>query len=467
MNKSNKKYSNFESQHEDDVFWRNSCKSLPTINEDNESLLFDDHSSSDSSYKEVQDSVKLPEAEKDYTGNQVLSDSDTAENFENEFQKNVEQRFPDIKNDFDDNDSMPGTSNSNFGSLDGLSSCDESVNIDPEDVENLKDDDNESMNSIDKFISSLPIDDEIFFSHLPSINRDPTAAVPLQNIEKDFEDKLVYISEIFDPAHFWFQFVIGDERYENFDKLHTRLNDDYDKLKKRELMIADNNFQEGLIVAAYVDEFKKWFRARITHNYNGEKKFIRLFFIDYGTNGTCPKSNIRYLFSYFMKYPKYCFRGRLYGIVPIDNKRSFDISHIEHFLKKISNYTTYATAVKYEEEEDVYQLKIIRRKGCIDMSEYVIENKLGQGMFPWDNDGEFSIGPPCYLIPTFSNLEYNHPTFAQIETMKKNDIDFNVMIDNNHLHILRRKDIENNIDLATIVNYPQFSALRKYFFRHN
>ena len=41
MNKSNKKLSNFESQQEDDIFWRNSFKSLPTINEDNESLLFD------------------------------------------------------------------------------------------------------------------------------------------------------------------------------------------------------------------------------------------------------------------------------------------------------------------------------------------------------------------------------------------------------------------------------------------
>jgi len=41
MDRGDRRFSNFESQHEDDVFWRNSFSKLPTINEDNEILLFE------------------------------------------------------------------------------------------------------------------------------------------------------------------------------------------------------------------------------------------------------------------------------------------------------------------------------------------------------------------------------------------------------------------------------------------
>lgn len=421
-------------------------------------------SSSSSSNKNIKYSIKILKEETDLTGNQVLSDSDTDEDFEKEFQKNIDENFSQNPDNENDNESFIKTSicSSHYSSIEGLSSFEgEDLDDDVNDV-NLSNDGNDSNISINKFISSLPIDDEIFCTHLPATNRDPTATVPLQTIDKDFKDKLVYISEIFDPAHFWFQFTNGDETYDNFDKFHAQLNDDYNKLNKRECVIAEGHFYEGLIVAAYVNQFQSWYRARIIKNYEGEKKYVRLFFIDYGTNGTCEKSNIRYLFDYFMKYPKYCFRGRLFGIVPLENERSFSVDHIAEFLKKISNYTTYASAIKYEPEEDVYQLKIVRCKGSIDMAEYVLNNKIGQQIASWDNDGEFSIGPPCYLIPTFKNLEHNYPTFFQIEILKKSEIDINWLVDSNHFHLYRRQDIKENME--ALIDHPKFSNMRAYFY---
>lgn len=326
------------------------------------------------------------------------------------------------------------------------------------------DEDDKSMISLNQFISSLPIDDEVFYSHLSPVNRDITAEIPLQTVEKDFDDKIIYISEIFDPVHFWFQFQFGDEKYEKFEMFHQKFNDDYKRLKPRELAIGDENFQVGLLVAAYIEKFKRWYRAKIIDNFNNEKANVRLFFVDYGTNGSCRKSSIKYLFQHFLKYPKYCFRGRIHGIVPVHNVRCFKLNEIEEFIKKISHNSFAAKVIKYEPEEDVYQLELIRRKGDLNVREYLLESKFAEPIDPIYNDEKLTIGPPCYLIPTFQALESNYPTYALLESLNRADIDFNTVIDTNHLHSVTRNDVEKNEELQVIVHHPRFSMIKKSFY---
>lgn len=355
-----------------------------------------------------------------------------------------------------------------LSSLENIFSTDDDANYQEELLtEVLDEQEAKSDCSLNQFISNLPLDDDVFYSHLPPISRDEKATVPKQYIGDYFENQVLYLSEIFDPVHFWFQLEIGEERFENFETFHAEFNREYKNLKERELIMADENYKEGLIVAAFIPEYDHWYRAKIINSFNMERDYVMLFYIDYGTNVTCKKKNIKYLFKHYLKYPKYCFRGRIANIVPEKNERSFQASQLEAFINKVRNDSFIGTVVRFEPDEEVYQLQLTSRKDGLNIEKFILEQKLGERISPIYHDKKFALGPPCYLIPTFKALEKEYPSYAALYAMQQSDVDFNILVDTNFLTQYRRHEIEANDTLKRILQLPRFSLIKSYFYpRH-
>lgn len=91
----------------------------------------------------------------------------------------------------------------------------------------------------------------------------------------------------------------------------------------------------GLKVAAYA--CAQWDRAEVISNVNPASGTVKLFFMDYGTNGNLPLKLCRFLVEHFAIMSRKAIRGALYGISPRGNSRLWDLNITHDFITSIRN----------------------------------------------------------------------------------------------------------------------------------
>lgn len=225
--------------------------------------------------------------------------------------------------------------------------------------------------TVNEMLAALPYDAPVFYSKYPPHNRDPTFILPKLDIEESFKNQKIFITEINNPAHFWFQM---EENHEMWIKsMQKRLNSTYFALRSKDLKISRQSYQDGLLVAGYHPVFKEWYRARIN---SVKKQTVHLFFIDYGTHVFIRKKYIKYLLDEFLRFPKACDRGRIHGVMPCDGRQTYLIEEMDLFITKLTDEHFEADLIHYDEEQDVYEMNIKFSKNDQDLAEWVIEDKI-------------------------------------------------------------------------------------------
>lgn len=122
------------------------------------------------------------------------------------------------------------------------------------------------------YIKAMAVDHPYFLLEFDDVIQDPDEKLVAQPI-LDGEIR-ISLSEVFSPIHFWFN------HNETIKEVKHQMEEDYGKLKDRQLAISDPNIKKGLLVAALYA--KKWYRASVINPLNAEGK-VRVFYIDYGT----------------------------------------------------------------------------------------------------------------------------------------------------------------------------------------
>lgn len=440
----------------------------------NYSLELSLSSSASTTYKEVPEAMTMIEVKKDDdddTKDPVTITEVENEDNTNHFEINVLECSSDESSEY-----------KNISHIEEISVIGDSseIEIDVDDYENydydfdfedfikLKNEPDESEKySLESLIAELPVDHPLLNTKFKPVNRDVNAEIKQIAVTKNFQNQIAYLSEIFDPAHFYFQPLTdelshGELSYYNFK---TSIKRQYSELEEDDLIITRKNLKIGLVVAAYFETFKRWYRARITKICNKRFSIIGMFFIDYGTYAELPIRCLKYLFSEFLDYPQFCLRGRLYGIKPSKGKRSFDVRKSEKFIMAVSSEQFYLSLVRYDENEDVYEMEVVRRSDNLDMRKFVLNKKIGSEIQSHEYDKETCIGTPCYLIPSFYMLEHGFPTFSELEDWQSQEINFNLLIETDFFHSLRIDgEVEEKGELHVILNHEDFRMQKRYFY---
>lgn len=270
---------------------------------------------------------------------------------------------------------LDGSSASSFQSnpLDKLSSFfDESSRQSEQDCNN-----NQAIReyeglSIDEVLATIPSDHPVFYSCYPPHNRDPSLDLPQLDLNH-LKNAPIYFGEVNCPTHFWFQLV---KHFDDWAQdMHIEMNEKYKNYNSTDLQISKESLTSGLVVAAYVPKFKEWYRARInwiSKHFN----FVHVYIFDHGTHCKLQRKRIKYLLEEYLDKPKACFRGRLYGVMPLGDERFFNIQQMDFFRDLIFDKKFVADVIRYDESENVYELKIKFFKTNQDLAELLIEKNI-------------------------------------------------------------------------------------------
>lgn len=256
------------------------------------------------------------------------------------------------------------------GSFEALSSFESTLEGDDDDDDDHGKDFDGPV-TINEMLASLPYDAPVFYNKFPPHNRDALAVLPKLSTDLNFKNQKIFLTEINSPAHFWFQMVENHELW--IESMQKRINMTYRRYKSRDLRISSQNYQVGLLVAGYHPVFKEWYRAQINQV---KKRTVHLFFIDYGTHVFIKKKYVKYLVNEFMEYPKACERGRIHGLMPVDGKQNYSVAEMDLFISKLTNEHFEADLRHYDEEEDVYEMKIKLSTEDQDVAEWTVDEKI-------------------------------------------------------------------------------------------
>jgi hypothetical protein len=299
-----------------------------------------------------------------------------------------------------------------------------------------------------------------------AINRDPEATVPNMFQTKDFTELPIYVTEIFDPAHFWCHIAYSNEVKEvklNFDIFQKEINSTYKKLKKQELHFSKENLKPGLIVAAYFSDFKSWYRVKVLE-YDAGSDVAKVFCIDYGTKGALNRRRLRYLFQDLMEYPRYAFRGRLHGVKPSLGRRYFRPVDVEQFIAAISARTFSATCERFDETDNAFEMSLIRSSDGLDMKSFLMAREMAADIEPEEYDAKVCLGPVCYLLPTFEMLESTYPRYVDLYELEAEEANFNAVVDTNFFHTITPENVDERSELAMTLKRRQYRRSYKYLF---
>lgn len=225
--------------------------------------------------------------------------------------------------------------------------------------------------TIDQLLADMLYDSSLHYSSFPPHNRDAKFELPKYNSNNNFKNELIFISESNSPAHFWFQYKKCLDTWT--DSMQLRINKYYTALGKNDLRIHKKSLEIGLIVVAFHSHFKEWYRAKIN---KFEGRMVQVFLFDYGTHTYLNKDQLKYILDEFLEFPQACHRGRIYGVMPYDGNRSFTIAQMEKFLDEIMNQRFNADLIFYNEEENVYEMKVTFCDDNRDLAEWLIEKKI-------------------------------------------------------------------------------------------
>jgi Tudor domain len=104
-----------------------------------------------------------------------------------------------------------------------------------------------------------------------------------------------------------------------------------------------------MMVCAFLHE--QWDRAvLVSPKIKETLQSVKVFFVDWGTVGFIPFSNVRRLDKEYLDIPKLAHRASLHGIKPVDGKSLFDHDTTIKFVNKVTDKTFSTEIVKYHKE---------------------------------------------------------------------------------------------------------------------
>lgn len=316
---------------------------------------------------------------------------------------------------------------------------------------------NKIFESPGSFMETLPPDDMLFLVNFPEVVRNPSIVLPFQELPKpDSNARInIFISEVFSPVHFWFQL---ESEVEN---LMEMLQEDYNKVKKQQLLISDSNIKPGLLVVCFIEEFEKWHRGLVINSVNSKEE-VRLVIIDYGTVGMFHKSKIKFMFEKYLDYPRYSHRGRLVNLKPPNRERMWSEKEIEKFLWLISNKKLDAEIKSFDENEMIYELDVsfTRKNANCNLKEWLISHNLADEFKLKPN----SIYPACYYFPSFDMLEKNYPTYNEKSLMLDKSIDYDVLVQTNFLSCVTERMLMTTPKILRLMGHEKFKDIKNYYF---
>ncbi|CRK95022.1 CLUMA_CG008508, isoform A [Clunio marinus] len=226
---------------------------------------------------------------------------------------------------------------------------------------------------------------------------------------------LVYISEVSSPTRLWIQ----EAKIDEVEKLSKEMGVFYNKYHEADFSLSSYQIKIGMRVA--VNVFSEWNRAEVISEVNPNTKDVRLFFIDYGTTGFVPYNCCKILFENFSALPRKSYRGAVYGIRPKGNKRLWNLSITDEFVKYIRNKIHHIEIVNYHEQEDFYEFLLY------DDSNNIVNYKF-DSMEVENAISNFNATPSlCLSYPPFTFLEklVVYPTLSERFQLLKRGVDFN------------------------------------------
>jgi Tudor domain len=289
----------------------------------------------------------------------------------------------------------------------------------------------------------------------PPVIRDPTAKLRAQVISND-SPLNIFLAEIFSPVHFWFHFEFGVT--DVMDKLAI----DYDDLPQRCLSINDEAIVPGLLVACYLKDFRKWHRAMVINPLDA-KGTVRLFFVDYGTVGVCHKTEIKFLFEKYLKFPRYANRGRLLNLKPPGGELAWTEPQVSKFIVKWSNKELQGRILSHDEDANVYTLDINRVKNpkkIVNLRTWV----AGEGIAVEFEVAPDDIFPMCYHFPTFDVLEKNYPTFHEKSMANEKGTNFDLLVETNFLANIKDSQLMKMPGLLRMVGQEKYKKVKSYYY---
>ncbi|XP_046643908.1 uncharacterized protein LOC124329028 [Daphnia pulicaria] len=191
----------------------------------------------------------------------------------------------------------------------------------------------------------------------------------------DFDYFFLIVAEVYSPGEFyWF---LSENR-----KPIEDLTDDMTLFysSNPEYVISRTEMYIGQLVAAmYTDNL--WYRARIV---GCHQDLFQVFYVDYGSKNFVKLDRIRHLHLHFLKMPLQAFRGRIFGIQPLQHEPKWSFESGKCFLDLIKGCKIIAAAKMIEETleipeyeiDTVYSLTLVdtTKENDIHVSDYLIEN---------------------------------------------------------------------------------------------
>ncbi|GIY56500.1 tudor domain-containing protein 5 [Caerostris darwini] len=176
-------------------------------------------------------------------------------------------------------------------------------------------------------------------------------AIP-DNLNYQHSSISVYIAEVNDPNHFYFQ-IIGPTTSDTLKSLYDDMETFYNKYEHKYRM----NFKHISIGIRCVAKWPKdclWYRVRVIALPSPE--VVKVIYVDYGTVSDLKYSDLRYLCAEFANFPAQALKGSLVDIEPPNNNVSWSIQASNRFLKMISDISLVASVTDIV--NDVYYMRL-------------------------------------------------------------------------------------------------------------
>jgi Tudor domain len=152
----------------------------------------------------------------------------------------------------------------------------------------------------------------------------------------------MFISEVSSPTRFWVQ------SNEGLQQLMKSLDHFYSNEKNlKSFSVDSNNISIGIKVAVF--SCNLWHRGRIISNIT-ENGFLKVFLFDFGTTGFFELKNIKILLEEFAQLRNFAHRAALYGIVPDNNKRLWDLKTTDKLINIIYDKKLKMEIIEYHQK---------------------------------------------------------------------------------------------------------------------
>ena len=215
----------------------------------------------------------------------------------------------------------------------------------------------------------------------------------------------------------------------------------------------------------------EWDRAEVLSTAN-EAGIVKVFFVDYGTNGFITYKNCKMLVEEYAILPKQAIRAALHGIKPVRNCRLWSLSVTQSFISSIRNKTHLLEIVKHHEhvsnndclvqiltfwyQEDFYEFLLYDKNKSI-VNETLVQNQLADAADRYQPS-------TCLNYPSFNMLEklVVYPTYDERFRMFKTfGVDFNEFEEKNIPLNTNASNFESELD--KLLKDQKFAAIRNAF----